>query len=97
VNFREHAGIDEEILPPQSNRTSQAPSWRLGNVEFEELTDQTTVEEKLSPKPYGPFKILEMKGSLASKLETSPRWKIHTLVQVSLLKPYRASNQPNRE
>jgi len=53
--------------------------------------------KKLSPKLYGPFKVLEKEGSRAYKLEISPRWKIHPLFHVSLLEPYRASNRPNRE
>jgi len=53
--------------------------------------------KKLSPKLYGPFKVLEKKGSRAYKLEISPRWKIHPVFHVSLLEPYRASNTPNRE
>jgi len=53
--------------------------------------------KKLSPKLYGPFKVLEKKGSGAYKLEISPGWKIHRVFHVSLLEPYRASNRPNRE
>jgi len=53
--------------------------------------------KKLSPKLYGPFKMLEKKGSRAYKLEISPRWKLHPVFHVSLLKPSRASNLPNRE
>jgi len=52
--------------------------------------------KKLSPKLYGPFKVLEKKGSRAYKLEISPRWKIHHGFHVSLLEPYRASNRRNR-
>jgi len=53
--------------------------------------------KKLSPKLYGPFKVLEKKGSRAYRLEISPTWKIHPVFHVSLLEPYRASNRPNRE
>jgi len=53
--------------------------------------------KKLSPKLYGPFKVLEKKGSRAYKLEISPRWKIHHVFHVSLLEPYQASNRPTRE
>ena len=53
--------------------------------------------KKLGPKLYGPFKVLEKKGSMAYKLEISPWWKNHPLFHVSLLEPYRASNRPNRE
>ena len=44
--------------------------------------------KKLSPKLYGPFKVLETKGNRAYKLEISPRWKIHPVFHVSLLEPY---------
>ena len=40
--------------------------------------------KKLSPKLYGPFKVLEKKGSRAYKLEISPRCKIHPVFHVSL-------------
>jgi len=53
--------------------------------------------KKQSPKVYGPFRVLERKGSRAYKLEISPRWNIHAVFHVSLLEPYRASNRPNRE
>jgi len=53
--------------------------------------------KKLSLKLYGPFKVLEKKGSRAQKLKMSPRWKIHPLFQVSLLDTYRASNRANRK
>jgi len=48
--------------------------------------------KKLSPKLYGPFEVLEKKGNRASKLEISPRWKIHPVFHVSLLEPYRSTN-----
>jgi len=53
--------------------------------------------KKLSPKLHGPFKVLEKKGSRAYKLQISPLWKMHRVFHVSLLEPYRASNQPNCE
>jgi len=53
--------------------------------------------KKWSPKPNGPFKLLEKQGSRAYKLEIWPRWKIHPVFHISLLEPYQASNQPNRE
>ena len=53
--------------------------------------------KKLSPKLYGPLKVLEKKGSRAYKPEISPRWKIHPVFHISLLEPRRASNRLNRE
>ena len=52
---------------------------------------------KLSPRLYGPFKILEQRGNLAYKLQISDRWKIHPVFHVSLLEPYRTSIRPGRE
>jgi len=44
--------------------------------------------KKLSPRMYGPFKVLEVKrGERALKLEKSPQWKIHPIFHVSLLEP----------
>ena len=52
---------------------------------------------KLSPRLYGPFKVLERRGNRAFKLDISPRWKIHPVYDVSLLEPYKVSDRPNRE
>jgi len=53
--------------------------------------------KKLSPKLYGPFTVLEKRGSSSYKLEIPSRWHIHPVIHVSLLEPYRASNRPGRE
>ena len=53
--------------------------------------------KKLSPRLYGPFKVLEKQGNRAFKLDISPRWKIHPVFHVSLLEQYIVSDRPNRE
>ena len=53
--------------------------------------------KKLSPRLYGPFKVIERRGNRAFKLEISPRWKIHPIFHVSLLEPYYHSNRPGWE
>jgi len=53
--------------------------------------------KKLSPKLYGPYKIIEAKGQHAFRLEISPTWRIHSTFHLSLLEPYRASNREGRE
>ena len=45
TNFAKHAGIDEEILSQESDRTTCHGGRRLGDVECGECTYQTTVEE----------------------------------------------------
>ena len=53
--------------------------------------------KKLSPRLYGPFKVLEKQGNRAFKLDISPRWKIHSVFHVLLLEPYKVSDRPNGE
>ena len=53
--------------------------------------------KKLSPKHYGPFKVLEKRGNRAFKLEISARWMIHPIFHVSLLELYRHSVRPGRQ
>ena len=53
--------------------------------------------KKLSPKVYGPFKIIEASGQCAFKIEISPTWKIHPTFHVALLEPYRTMIWEGRE
>jgi len=53
--------------------------------------------KKLSPKLYGPLKIIEARGQHAFKLEILPIWRIHPTFPVSLLEPYRILIQEGRE
>jgi len=80
-------------------KATEQPSIEVGDLVMLNAKNIRTKRpsKKLSPKLYGPFKVLEKKGSRAYKLEISPRWKIHPVFHVSLLEPYRASNRPNRE
>jgi len=52
---------------------------------------------KITPQLYGTFKVLEKIGNRAFKLDIPARWKIHTVLHVLLLEPYKVSNRPNRE
>ena len=80
-------------------KATEQPSIEVGDLVMLNVKNIGTKRpsKKPSPKLYGLFKILEKKGSQAYKLEISPRWKIHPLFHVSLLEPYRALNQLNRE
>ena len=53
--------------------------------------------KKLSPRLYGPFKVLEKRGNRAFKHDISPCSKIHPVFHLSLLEPYKVSNRPNWE
>jgi len=80
-------------------KATEQPSIDVGDLVMlnsKNLSNKQPLK-KVSQKLYASFKVLEKKGSGASMLEISPRWKIHPVFHVSLLQPYRASNRPNRE
>ena len=43
---------------------------------------------KLMPKWIGPFCISKLMGSAAVKLDLPPKWAIHPVFHISLIKPY---------
>jgi len=80
-------------------KAKEQPSIEVGDLVMLNAKNIRTKRpsKKLSPKLYGPFKVLEKKASRGYKLEISPRWKIHPVFHLSVLEPYRASNRPHRE
>ena len=80
-------------------KETEQPSIKVGKLVMLKANNIRTkrLSKNVSPKLYGPFKILGKKGSQAYKLVISPRWKIHPGFHVSLLETYHASNRPNRE
>jgi len=89
----------ESMKKYYDRKARRQPSIEVGDLVMRNSNNIRTKRpsKKLSPKLYGHFTVLEKKGSMAYKLEISPRWKIQPLLHVSQLEPYRASNQPNRE
>jgi len=89
----------ESMKKYYDRKATEQPSIEVGDLIMLNVKNIRTKRpsKKLSPKLYGPFKVLEKKGSRAYKLEISPRWKIHPVFHISLLEPYRASNRPKRE
>jgi len=89
----------ESMKQYYDSKATEQPSIEVGNLVMLNAKNIRTKRrsKKLSPKLYGPFKVLEKKGSRAYKLEISLPWKIHPVSHVSLLEPYRASNRLNRE
>jgi len=89
----------ESMMKYYDRKGTEQPSIEVGDLGMLNAKNIRTKRpsKKMSPKLYGPFKVLEKKGSRAYKLEISPRWKIHQVFHVSLLEHYRALNRPNRE
>ena len=91
--------IRESMKKYYDLKATEQPSIDVGDLVMlnsKNLSNKQPLK-KVSQKLYASFKVLEKKGSGASMLEISPRWKIHPVFHVSLLQPYRASNRPNRE
>ena len=80
-------------------RTTPQPDIDFGDLVMLNAKNIRTKHptNKLSPRLCGPFKVLEKRGNRAFKLDISPRWKIHPVFHVSLLKPYKITDRPNRE
>ena len=49
--------------------------------------------KKLSPKRYGPFKVLEIVGHVNFRLELPAHWKIHNVFHAKLLHPYKETTE----
>ena len=87
----------ESMKKYYDRKATEQPSIEVGDLVMMNAKNIPTKRpsKKLSPKLYGPFKVLERRGSRAYKLEISPPWKIHLVFHLSLLEPYRASNRPH--
>ena len=59
--------------------------------------DKERPTRKLSPKYIGPYKIIAEISKTAYKLELPANLKIHPVFHVSLLKPYKESDEFERE
>jgi len=80
----------ESMKKYYDRKATEQPSIVVGDLEMLNGKNIRTKRpsNKLSPKLYGPLKVLEKKASRAYTLEISPRWKIHPLFHVSLLEPH---------
>jgi len=53
----------------------------------------SNVTPKLSPRRYGPFKIVSQVSKVAYRLKLPTSWKIHDVFHASLLMPYKETEQ----
>jgi len=53
----------------------------------------SNITPKLSPRRYGPFKVVSQISKVAYKIKLPPTWKIHDVFHASLLMPYKETDQ----
>jgi len=53
----------------------------------------SNITPKLSPRRYGPFKVVSQISKVTYKLELPSTWKIHDVFHASLLTPYKETDQ----
>jgi len=53
----------------------------------------SNITPKLSPRRYGPFKVVSQVSKVAYKIKLPPNWKIHDVFHTSLLTPYKETDQ----
>jgi len=61
---------------------------------YRQYTVNRRSSQKLSKVFFGPFKILERIRAVAYRLELPPGSKIHSVIHISLLKPYFGTHPP---
>lgn len=62
--------------------------------EYRQHSVQRRPSSKLSKRFFGPFRILRRIGAVAYELQLPPGSRIHPVVHVSLLRPYKSSKPP---
>ena len=102
THLKAHEPLDrtrESMNKYYERKAKQEPDIAVGDIVILNAKKIRTKRptKKLSPKLYGPFKVMEKRGNQAFKLEISPRWKIHPIIHICLLEPYDHSNRPGRE
>ena len=65
-------------------RATPQPDIDIGDLLMPSAKNIRTksLTKKLSPRLYGPFKVLEKLGNRAYNLDISPRWKIQSVLPV---------------
>ncbi|KAL4010623.1 hypothetical protein IC575_030125 [Cucumis melo] len=90
--LRDHLRLPQEQMKNYADRKRRHVEYCVGDYVFlkirpyRQLTLRRKRNEKLSPKFFGPYKILEKVGSVAYKLELPRTTSIHPVFYVSQLK-----------
>ena len=90
---KENMNLAKNRMKQQTNRHPSEQSFNVGDWVFLRLQqykqmslNNTKKDKKLSPKYYGPYKVLQNIGSMAYKLELPASLQVHPFFHVSCLK-----------
>ena len=87
-----HLHRAQQKMKERADSKHREVQWSVGEFVYVKLHPyrqsslEQRVNEKLSPRLYGPFKILQKIGHVAYKLELPDTARIHQIFHVSLLK-----------
>ena len=99
------ARLRENILKAQLKtskwydiRRQRGPEFKVGDMVMldSRYIHTKCPSKKLDHKKMGPFKIIKAVGTRAFKLELPPQMQVYPVYHVSLLEPYRISQDPTQ-
>ena len=88
-----HNRMKQQADQHRSERSFEVGDWvflRLQQMSFK----QAKKDNKLSPKYYGPYKVLQKIGTMAYKLKLPASSRVHPVFHVSCLKKVIGDNIP---
>jgi hypothetical protein len=101
--LKENLSMAQNRMKQQANQHRSERSFEVGHWVFLRLQPYKQMSlknqsknNKLSPKYYGPYKIMQKIGSVAYKLELPSSSKIHPVFHVSCLKRVIGNNIPTQ-